>query len=177
MENNGFCASARARSRHAEKPGGFTLIEMMVVVALMAVLLGMALPSFGGLIDRYRVEGMAKALMVSVSHARSEAVRRGKPVVIRPRAECRGQDWSCGWDTSVGAEAAHEILRRQDPDSRVAVTKSSAGYMSFDAMGNSASVVGFSFSPSGSSDSPNAVAVCMSLGGRIRLVKGSTACS
>ena len=66
MDNNGFCASER----------GFTLIEMMVVIVLMAVMLGLALPSFNGLIERHRVEGMARALMASVSDARAEAARR-----------------------------------------------------------------------------------------------------
>ncbi|MGJ7498944.1 GspH/FimT family pseudopilin [Variovorax sp. ZT5P49] len=174
--NNGFCASERELSRRAERPQGFTLIEMMVVIALMTVLLAIALPSFNSLIERYRVEGMARALIASVSHARSEAVRRGKGVSIQQRAECRGGDWSCGWDTRVSEGTTVETLRRQDPDSRVAVERSAAGAMSFDAMGHPAGITSFSFRPAGSDDSPNAVSVCLSFGGRIRLVKGGGAC-
>lgn len=174
--NNGFCAPARARSRHTEKPQGFTLIEMMLVIALMAILLAFALPSFNGLIERYRVEAMAKALVASVSHARSEAVRRGKAVSIQQRAECRGRDWSCGWDTHVSEGTTVETLRRQDPDNRVTVERSTAGAMSFDAMGHPAGITNFSFRPAGSDDSSNAVVVCMAFGGRIRLVKGGGAC-
>lgn len=167
MENNGFCASER----------GFTLIEMMVVIVLMAVMLGMALPSFTGLVERYRVEGMAKALMASVSHARAEAARRGKIITIEQRPECRGQDWSCGWDTLAKSGNAVETLKRQDPDDRVAVEKGSSGRLSFDPMGHSTSVGRFRFHPPGSSEnSPNAVVVCLALGGRVRLVKGKGEC-
>ncbi|MGJ7531913.1 MULTISPECIES: GspH/FimT family pseudopilin [unclassified Variovorax] len=175
--NNGFCASSWGRSCHAERQRGFTLIELMVVIALMTVLLVMALPSFSGLIEKYRVEGMASALMASVSHARSEAARRGKTVTIQARAGCSGRDWSCGWDTVVGSGAASETLKRQDPDTRVAVQKGTLGGISFDAMGHSAGVAGFSFHPVGSDgSSSNAVAVCLALGGRVRLVKGGRGC-
>ncbi|UVH60089.1 GspH/FimT family pseudopilin [Variovorax paradoxus] len=174
--NNEFCASARAHSRHhTERPRGFTLVEMMVVIVLMTVLLAMALPSFSGLIEKYRVEGMASALMASVSHARSEAARRGKTVTIQARTGCTGRDWSCGWDTLVGSGATIETLRRQDPDTRVAVQKNVPGAMSFDAMGHS-SFASFSFYPAGNADSSNAATVCISLGGRLRRVKGRDAC-
>jgi type IV fimbrial biogenesis protein FimT len=175
--NNGFCASERKLSHRIETPRGFTLIEMMVVIALMTVLLAMALPSFSGLIERYRVEGMASALMASVSHARSEAARRGKTVTIQQRTGCSGRDWSCGWDTVVGSGSAIETLKRQDPGTRVAVQKSTLGSISFDAMGHSAGVAGFSFHSAGSDgSSSNVVAVCMALGRRVRLVKGGRGC-
>ncbi|MDQ0590659.1 GspH/FimT family pseudopilin [Variovorax paradoxus] len=173
---NGFCASVRAHSRGCGTPCGFTLVEMMVAVALLGILLTFALPNFNGLIEKYRVERMASALMASVSHARAEAARRGETVTIRQRAECSGADWSCGWDTVVGVGDGFETLRRQDPDGRVAVEKSALGPISFDAMGRSAGVAGFSFHPEGNEDSPNIAAVCAALGGRIRLQKGRGTC-
>jgi type IV fimbrial biogenesis protein FimT len=175
--NNGFCAYAQAHSRHAAKPKGFTLVELMVVILLMAVLLAMALPSFSSLTEKFRVEGMAAALTASISHARSEAARRGKSVTLQQRSECRGNDWSCGWDTVVGSDDNIETLRRQDPDTRVKVTKSRAGALSFDAMGHSANFVGFDFQPVGRINSTNVATVCLALSGRVKLVKGSTACS
>ena len=173
---NGFCASARTHSRPSGKPPGFTLIEMMVVTVLMAILLALALPSFNSLAEKYRVESMASALMASVSHARSEAARRGMTVTIRQRAECSGADWSCGWDTLAGSGDGLETLRRQDPDARVGVTKNAVGPMAFDLMGYSVGVARFTFYPAGNADSPNVAAVCVSLGGRVKLLKGSTTC-
>lgn len=100
---NGFCASVQPHSRRSGTPRGFTLVEMMVVIVLMAILLALALPSFNSLVEKYRVEGMASALIASVSHARAEAARRGQAVTIRQRAECSGADWSCGWETESAA--------------------------------------------------------------------------
>lgn len=166
MDNNGFCASER----------GFTLIEMMVVIVLMAVMLGLALPSFNGLIERHRVEGMARALMASVSDARAEAARRGVKVTMQQRSECQGRDWSCGWETLVGSGEAIEILKRQDPDGRVAIEKSTAGAMSFDPIGHSTGGGRFRLRPADSSGSSKIVVVCLALGGRVRLVRGSDSC-
>lgn len=175
--NNGFCAYAQANSRRIGKAGGFTLVELMVVVVLMAILLAMALPSFRSVIEKFRVEGMATALTASMSHARSEAARRGKTVTLQQRTDCASKDWSCGWDTVVGSEADIETLRRQEPDTRVKVTKSKAGALSFDAMGHSANFVGFDFEPVGRSDTTNVATVCVALSGRVKLVKGRTACT
>jgi type IV fimbrial biogenesis protein FimT len=165
---NGFCASARTHFRQRTTPHGFTLVEMMVVIVLMAILLALALPSFNSLIEKYRVEGMVSALMASVSHARAEAARRGQAVTIRQRAECSGADWSCGWETVVGSGDGLEILQRQDPDTRVAIEKSAVGSMAFDPMGHFSSVARISFHPVGSASSSNDVVVCVSLGWRVR---------
>ncbi|EJL69487.1 prepilin-type N-terminal cleavage/methylation domain-containing protein [Variovorax sp. CF313] len=173
---NGFCTSVQVHLRRRGTPRGFTLVEMMVVIVLTAILLALALPSFNSLIEKYRVEGMASALMASVSHARSEAVRRGQVVTIRQRAECTGADWSCGWETVVGSGTGFEIVRRQDPDARVAVEKSALGSMAFDPMGHFSSVARVDFHPVGSTGSSNDIAVCISLGWRIRLVKGGGTC-
>ncbi len=175
MLRNGFCAPARAHSRPGAKPGGFTLVEMMVAIVLAAILMALALPSFSSLMERFRVEGMASALAASMVHARSEAVRRGQAVTIRSLDACTGKDWSCGWETVVGADTTQETLQRQDPDNRVTVTKSSTGALVFDAIGHSG-WAGFGFHPAGKDGSPNAIALCVSSGGRIDRRKGVSRC-
>lgn len=59
---------------------GFTLLELMVVVTIIAIFAAVAMPSFGGLIDRYRVKGTADALHAEIQFARSEAIRRNQEV-------------------------------------------------------------------------------------------------
>jgi type IV fimbrial biogenesis protein FimT len=176
MLKDGFCAPIRTQSCRRAKAEGFTLVEVMVVIVLAAILMALALPSFSGLMERFRVEGVAAALTASMIHARSEAVRRGQTVTIQPREGCSGKDWSCGWDTVAGKDATQETLRRQDPDSRVTVIKSSAGSLTFDAMGHS-SLAGFGVHPVGNDASPNAVALCVSTGGRIQRKKGVVKCA
>ena len=145
----------------------------------MAVLATLALPSFNGLIEKYRVEGVASALVASIALARSEAVRRGTTVTIRQRNGCTSNaDWSCGWETVVGSGSTAETLRQQDPDTRIKVEKSASGSLSFDALGNSAStaVASFKVSPTDNQGSTNLAAVCLARSGRTKLSKGSGSC-
>jgi type IV fimbrial biogenesis protein FimT len=61
---------------------GFTLIELMVVVALIAILLTVAVPSFRDFIAGKRVEGIASELATDLQFARSEAVSRNQSVAV-----------------------------------------------------------------------------------------------
>ena len=61
---------------------GFTLIELMVVVALAAIVLSLAAPSFTGFLAKKRVEGVMTELATDLQYARSEAVSRNAPVRI-----------------------------------------------------------------------------------------------
>jgi type IV fimbrial biogenesis protein FimT len=55
---------------------GFTFIELMVVVALIAIVLALAAPSFTATQDRKRLEGVADVFGTDVQYTRSEAVAR-----------------------------------------------------------------------------------------------------
>lgn len=55
---------------------GVTLIEVMVAVAVAAVLVATAVPSFTGTIARSRMNGAMNSLSVDVQYTRSEAIRR-----------------------------------------------------------------------------------------------------
>jgi type IV fimbrial biogenesis protein FimT len=64
----------------ASRTTGFTLIELMVVLAVIGVVLALAAPSFTGFLARKRVEGVAAELMTDLQLARSEAVARNAAV-------------------------------------------------------------------------------------------------
>jgi type IV fimbrial biogenesis protein FimT len=66
--------------RAAPAGRGFTLIELMVVVALAAILLALAAPSFTGTLARKRMEGVAEVFGTDLQYARSEAVTRNLEV-------------------------------------------------------------------------------------------------
>lgn len=61
---------------------GFTLIEMMVVIALAAVLLALAAPNFITTLAKNRFEGVVNELVTDMQYARSEAVSRNVDVTI-----------------------------------------------------------------------------------------------
>ncbi len=64
--------------------GGFTLLELMVVVAVMAVLASVAYPSFNSLINSNRLVGTANQILASLQQARSEAIRLNRRVAVCP---------------------------------------------------------------------------------------------
>ncbi len=74
----------RSFERHGECPAqrGFTLMELMVVLAVAAVIMGLAVPNFSLYIRNSRLTGAANDLLTSVTLARSEAIKRQIPVAV-----------------------------------------------------------------------------------------------
>lgn len=73
---------------------GFTLVEVMVTVAVLAILASAGMPSFTRMIASQRTSGAAADLYVALTRARSEAVKRDTDVVLAPTVA--GQ-WQQGW--------------------------------------------------------------------------------
>ena len=71
------------KRRHL-KQQGFTLTELMIVVALAAIFATLAVPNMSGMIARQRVQGQANEIANAFTFAHNEAVRRGKPVFVVP---------------------------------------------------------------------------------------------
>lgn len=69
---------------------GFTLVELLAGLAVMAVALGTVLPDFSRLMQRQRLEGAAAQLETELQMARSEAILRGKSVRFSFRADATG---------------------------------------------------------------------------------------
>lgn len=79
---------------------GFTLIEMMVTVVLLAVLIALVTPSFRDLLRDNRAATQANALVGSLMLARSEAIKRNARVVVcrsDTGTSCAGTEWEDGW--------------------------------------------------------------------------------
>ncbi|GHB98293.1 GspH/FimT family pseudopilin [Thermomonas carbonis] len=75
-------------------PQGFTLVELLVAVAVMGVLAVVAAPSMTALVNTYRVSSTAGELTAALQIARSEAVRRNARVSVCGNAACTSTDWS-----------------------------------------------------------------------------------
>jgi type IV fimbrial biogenesis protein FimT len=65
------------------RQNGFTLIELMIIVAVLAVLAAIALPSFQSTIDRRHLVGAANNILADLHHARTEAIKRNQPIMFQ----------------------------------------------------------------------------------------------
>ena len=75
----------KARTRR-----GFTLLEVAIGLAVLAILAALALPNLGHRLERQRVQTAAQTLAGDVAEARFEAARRGQALYLQTRS---GADW------------------------------------------------------------------------------------
>lgn len=76
---------------------GVTLIELMVAVTVMAILLGVGVPSFRSFIAANRLSSSSNELVGALALARSEAVRRGTRVTVCKSADGAACTTAGGW--------------------------------------------------------------------------------
>lgn len=70
-------SSARADTRHERRRGGFTLLEMLVVIVIVSILVGMVVQSFGGVSANLSTRSSRESLVALKAVARARAVERG----------------------------------------------------------------------------------------------------
>lgn len=181
---------------YSRQARGFTIIEVMVVVAVLGVLASLAAPSFGPLIERWRVRDTAESLQSTLFYARAEAIKNGGNVTLLRTPNGNGcsnatatTQWGCGWTVFIdtnnnGVQNSGEVTLKTIPaPTRVDINiANSNGYITLDRWGqlDSASSKSFDFRlmPQGTAtDNSGATAICVSLGGHVkRLAKGDEAC-
>lgn len=185
---------------------GFTAIELMVVVVIVAILAALALPSFTPLIERWRVRDAAETLTSSLYYARSEAIKRGGNIIIAKNpntATCTtastNTEWGCGWrvffdangngtqDACVTANTPNECdLQVIAAPTRLIINLAgSTGSISVDRWGMFSNTGGatvptnmfFELMPKDKTISDaSASRLCAGTGGRIARKKGSETC-
>jgi type IV fimbrial biogenesis protein FimT len=183
-----------ARSARRGRAPGFSAIELLAAVAILAVLVSLAAPGFTLLLERWRVRQAAADLQATLYYARSEAIKRGGNVVVRKNVQnmdgCKEADttqaWGCGWfvfvDTNGNGtrQAGEALLQTSPPPRQLNIMRNPSGAMlRFDryGMANGANIFSFTISPAGPGiASPATQTLCMASGGRIRVLEGEAAC-
>lgn len=132
---------------------GFTLVELLVTFAIVAILVSLAVPSFSRLIAQWQRDNVTRALATDLQQARSEAIKSSRKVVICPSTNttastptCSGaSEWKSGWLVFVDTNADSEF-KASDADVLLTTGPSSSGVTT---MESSDSVKALVFLPNG----------------------------
>ena len=138
---NGAAENCVARARSLRVPlrraRGFTLIELMIVLVILAVILTVAVPGFSQLTLTTRLKSYANEILSSVYLARSEAIKRGVPVTLCVSTDgstCAGSgDWELGW--IVRAQDGTVIKWSKDINDNYKLTSSAGHTLTFQPSG------------------------------------------
>ncbi len=144
---------------------GFTLVEVLVVIAIAAILAAVAAPNLSWLILSNRIKNASFDVFSSLVYARSEAITRNTTVTVTPT----GGNWSSGW--TVTEPVIGTVLRTQDALGSITITGPAS--VSYNGMGR-LSTAATTFSLTGTNaNQANSRCISIDLSGRPVVNKGT----
>lgn len=168
-----------AYNQQPDHARGFTLLELLIAIAVAAILLAVAIPSYRSVVQRNSIAANVNDLVGDLNYARSQAVTRGQDVYIcssKDQVKCNGgTNWSTGWvvyaaiDPSASAPAP-------TTDNRLRVHSATASDFTLDAKGNALSFNSSGFAVGGgdtftakASDVNRTTRIAVAVTGRIEI--------
>lgn len=171
MEQKKSVGKMEKTFKYALAGGGFSLVELMVTVAIAAILMAIAAPTFSIFIDNQKLLTTATEFYSAVNMTRSEAIKRGAQVTL---AANDGVAWTSGWtvfvDTNGNArpDAGETTIFTHDATSKKMevvgqFTDGTSPYISYTGNGRSRT--------NANSQQPQAGTISFKLGAATRRVK------
>lgn len=115
--------------RRAGAWSGYTLIELLMALAISAVLLTVAIPNLRDFVRENRLRGAVNSLTFDAAYARSEAIKQVTPVILCKSidgASCAtavGTSWSNGWIVFLDADRDNIRDTTPAPGERILVVR------------------------------------------------------
>lgn len=123
-----------------DRQAGLTLLELLAVIAIAAVLSGLAIPALDRTVLNARRAAAMESLVRAAWFARTEALRRGRPVILcgsagSDRCAAGTDAWSRGWLVAA-ADAPDAVLRQgpgaTDPRARLVANRGAFSFEPYD---------------------------------------------
>jgi len=177
---------------------GFTLIELMVTIAILAIIASLAAPAVGVFVSRSVMRGISADFTLAMQRARSEAINRNMCVTMCMSDDgltctSTGQNWGIGWiayhnptciaaTTSSPSEVSKIFLVRNGVNERYQLNSpTNMRYVTFGSRGNTSSSSNDRFNlidtAAPSSESNIDRTFCLDKAGRIRTLEYASSCS
>jgi type IV fimbrial biogenesis protein FimT len=106
----------------SKRDSGYTIFELVMTMAIVAILASIAVPGFRYVTNSNRIAGEVNGLLGDIQFARSQAVKEGLPVTIctsSDSANCTSTDWALGWivfldtNSNKAVDAGEAVIRTQ----------------------------------------------------------------
>jgi type IV fimbrial biogenesis protein FimT len=172
---------------------GFTMVELMVTISISAILVTFGVPMMSNLVEGNTISGHVNNFVGTVNLARSEAIKRGIPIVIcrsdnpdvdAPTCAASGTGWESGWiafadrnaNGQLDAATTGDVLLRVQGamTDTSGITQTTFSKLIFRPTGlMSAGASTFTFN-SRSQNSARVRRVCTTLSGRTRIIDNPT---
>lgn len=167
---------------------GLTLLELVVTVAVLAILVSIGIPAFQSLVGQNRASSAANELQATLQFARSEAVSRDQPVTVCPAdfsdpdadpatVDCStSTQWQNGWIVQgLDEDGSAEVLRTRAAF-HPSVRLNGAEDWEFSNTGTLEGQPVIHFDVEVSSGLGASRTLCMSLAGNSRIIRGDATC-
>lgn len=105
----------------ARRHSGFTIIEAVIALVIVAIAAALAMPEFTKLVSNRQVSSGADDLYAALFYARSEAIAQNRTVSV----QAIGGNWSNGWEIPDPSDAFKFLLSHAQ--TRLVVTETSSG--------------------------------------------------
>jgi len=167
--------------RHVRSGRGFTLVELLVTMAIAAILMVVAVPAMQSFLADQSAAASADELAESLRLARTEATKRGMGVIIcasqntanaSPTCSTKGDDgWLTGW---IIQDVDGNLIRVQNPMRGIgSVDSAGKDRLQFVANGmNGSGATSFELTPTGDSVTTRIRTVEVNAQGRVKVTKG-----
>ena len=181
--------AGKTKGKHKGEQG-LTLLELVVALALVALLLTLAVPNFRTFIMNNRLTGQTNEFIASLHFARSEATKQGRSVTLckssnstTANPSCSGANWEDGWiifvdENNSGARNATEILLKGvgplAGENTLRGNLKVANSLRYTASGSTSNNGTFRVCDSRGTTAARSIVV--SIAGRLRVESGATAC-